>query len=96
MNEYDRGDVAHLTCAFTDAGGTATDPTTVTLRTRDGGGGTAIYLYSQSQVQNAGTGSYYKDLSVDVAGHWHYRWEGTGACATVAEGVFYVRPSNVI
>lgn len=87
---YDIGDLARVTGTFSVAG-VATDPTTITLTITDPSLNAASYTYALSQVTKSSTGIYYKDISVDEAGLWRYKWAGTGACESVEEGVFYVR-----
>jgi hypothetical protein len=82
--------------AFTDVTGTAADPTTVVLEILKPSGTTLTYNYP---TQGAGdglltketTGRYYRDLSLDTAGLWHWTLSGTGTVETSEQGAFYVR-----
>lgn len=78
-NAYWKNQVVRLSCTFA-VGGAATDPTTVTLIVKDPSGTSDTYTYALSQVTKSGTGAYYKDVTLDEAGPWHYHWYGTGAC----------------
>lgn len=86
------GDLVRVSAEFT-VSGTATDPSTVTLKVKDPSGTTATYTYAGSTVTKAGTGSYYKDVSASTAGRWLYRWEGTGTAQAAEESAFDVEPS---
>lgn len=83
---YDVGDVATLTASFTDAAGSAADPTSVTLTVQAPDGTQATPTPTSSVV-----GTWTADVSVTQAGVWWYRFEGTGAVAAAAEGSLLVR-----
>lgn len=92
---YDRGDSVRATATFTVAS-VNTDPTTIKLKIRNPAGlvTTYTYLVDVALVRSA-TGIYYLDFTLDSAGTWYTRWEGTGTCAavdettvTVQQGVF--------
>lgn len=91
---YDIGDLVRVTGTFT-VGGTATDPTTITLKVMNPAGTTTTYTYALSQVTKSATGIYYKDVSPDTRGVWMYEWTGTGTCQAVDEGEFWVKDSRV-
>lgn len=93
-NVYDRGDLVRITGTFTVAG-TATDPTTVTLKVKDPSGNVDTYTYALSQVTKSSTGVYYKDISLDEAGYWYYQWTGTGTVESVDEDYLVVRSRQV-
>jgi len=90
---YDIGDVVRFTGTFTNVSGTVTDPTTVTLSIKSPSAITS-YTYAGGAVTKSGTGVYYKDVSLDAQGTWYWRWVGTGAVATAAEGFVVVRDSE--
>jgi hypothetical protein len=92
---YDKGDLVRLSVAFTNSAGTATDPTTVTLKVKAPGTALATYTYALGQVTKSATGSYYKDVSLNASGRWWYRWEGTGAVETAEEGWLEVREQRL-
>jgi hypothetical protein len=83
------------TTPFADSAGTATDPTTVTLRVREPDGTTTSYTYAGGDVTKAGAGDFYKDVSVDAAGVWAWEWVGTGTVAAAHSGAFRVAVSAV-
>lgn len=80
--------------AFTDAAGTATDPSTsVTLQVVKPGGTSTTYTYSGSPALfKETTGRYYVDVILDASGLWSYRLLGVGtSIQTAAEGQLHVR-----
>lgn len=81
-NLYSKNQTVRITGTFT-VSGTATDPTTVTLKVQDPSGNEDTYTYALSQVTKSAVGIYYKDLALDEVGRWFYAWVGTG---TVAAG----------
>lgn len=95
MTTYDIGDQVRVTATLTDLAGTATDPTAVTLTVRKPDGTSTSYTYGAGTVTKSATGVYYKDVDVDQAGEWNYRWTGTGALVVAEEGQFYVRARRV-
>lgn len=90
MAVYDVGDSVRVTGTFTVAS-VVTDPTTVTLEVKDPSGNVATYTYALSEVTRSGTGVFYKDLTIDEAGIWTYRWSGTGAVVSAGEEWLEVR-----
>jgi hypothetical protein len=92
-NIYDIGDVARVTMTFT-VDDVNTDPTTITLKVKDPTGNKTTYTYALAEVTRSAAGIYYKDISIDEAGQWYYRWEGTGAVETAEENYFMVRESE--
>lgn len=93
---YDKGDLITLTGTFTNAGGTATDPTTITLKVKKPGTALATYTYALSQVTKTSTGVYTRNTSLDTVGTWWYRWEGTGTVEAAVEGWFEVREPRAV
>lgn len=73
----------------------ATDPTTVTLKTKSPSGAVSTYTYALSQVTKSATGVYYKDVQLTEAGTWQYRWSGTGAVASEDWSTLEVEPEWV-
>ncbi len=93
MNTYTLGQVVHLTASFA-VSGTATDPGTVSLITRDPGGAEITYTYGGvGTIVRDSTGNYHQDVTPDKSGTWGYRWVSTGVCASAAEGSFYLNIS---
>ena len=94
-NTYDIGDVVRLTGTFT-VSGSATDPTTITLKVKPGGGTLLSYTYAAGEITKSTTGVYYKDIPITAAGVWYYNWTSTGAVATAEEGFFFVREKQTV
>lgn len=93
----DIGDVVRIRTSpvFANALGVATDPTTVTLTVREPNGTTTAYTYGAGQLTKAGTGDYYRDVTITAAGRWAWEFIGTGIVAAGASGSFRVRESAV-
>lgn len=91
-NNYDIGDAVRVSVAFT-SNGSAADPTAVALKVQDPSGNEDTYTYALGQVTKDSTGNYHKDVTVDEAGTWFYRWTGTGVVVAASEGNFVVRRS---
>ena len=89
-NAYAVGARVRLSVTFTNSAGTAADPTTVTVKYRNGPSGavtTKVYV-TDSEVVRTGTGAYYIDVSVSAEGVWYYRWTATGTVVAADEDVF--------
>lgn len=93
VNTYDKGDKVRVQATFT-VSDVNTDPTTVTLKVKNPAGVTSTYTYALAEITKSATGIYYKDLSVDDDGIYHYRFEGTGTCEAASEHKFEVRKSE--
>lgn len=91
--EYDIGDGVRLSIAFT-VNDVATDPTTITLKTKDPTPTTTTYTYALAEVTKDSTGNYHKDITVSTSGTWYYRWIGTGTVIAATEDIFYVKLSQ--
>ncbi len=94
-NQYQRNQTVRITGTFT-VSGTATDPTTVTLKVKDPAGTVSTYTYAEAQITKDGTGNYHKDVALTLEGYYYYRWEGTGAVAAADEDYLVVLPSEVL
>jgi hypothetical protein len=96
VNEYHVGDLVRLTATFTNAAGSATDPTTVTCLVKlrhVHGAATQSYTYAGGTVIKDATGVYHVDVSPTTEGTWDYRWIGTGTVQAADEGAFRVPES---
>lgn len=93
MNFYDKGQTVRIYGYFT-AGDMLTDPETVTLQVQTPGGIETTYSYAEGLVNRAAAGKYYRDVRLDEAGFWFYRWTGKGAAPAAKEAVLAVRPSQ--
>lgn len=66
-------------------GGTATDPTTISLAVTTPSGTTTTYTYAAAQITKNGTGDYQKLIDCSEDGDWIAVWTGTGTAADVQE-----------
>ncbi len=80
------GDSANLTKTFTDSGGDAADPTTVSLTVTTPVGVATTYTYAGGQITKSGTGVYTKAITSTEAGTWRYVWSGAGAVVDTDPG----------
>ena len=87
---YDRGDSVRSTVTFTVSAAN-TDPSTITfLYKKPSGLITSLVYPTDAAVVKSATGIYYCDVSLDSAGTWYTRWEGTGACVATDEATLTV------
>jgi hypothetical protein len=94
-NTYDIGDLVRVTGTFT-VSGTATDPTTITLKVLPPGSAVLTYTYALSEVTKSATGVYYKDIPITSSGTWYYRWISTGTVVSAGEEYFHVRVAQAV
>lgn len=67
MNQYQRGDLVRTTATFTNLGGTATDPTTVTATVTNPAGSATAYVYgTDAALVKSATGVYYVDVDANL------------------------------
>ena len=91
MATYDLGDVVRITGTWTDSGGTATDPGTVSFQYTDPNGTATTYTYpTDAEVVKSDTGIYYTDISADNEGVYIWRWISTGDGQAADSGQFWV------
>lgn len=92
---YDVGDTVRLKATFKDIGGTASDPTTITLRVKDPSGNIDSYTYADADLTKSATGVFYYDLALDESGTWVYEFTSTGTPALMEDDDFVVEPVMV-
>ena len=89
------GDQESVTITIT-VGGTATDPTDLTLELKDPSGNTTTYTYSSAEITKDSTGVYSKTLpAYDEAGRWLREWQATGTVAGVYSAYTDVNPQAI-
>lgn len=79
MTIYQVGETVRITATITDSGGSASDPSTTTIKIVDPAGTTKV---SDSAMTNPSVGSYYYDYAIPSAsneGEWMYNVTGTGS-----------------
>lgn len=91
---YDKDEPRRIEVAFTNADGTATDPTTVRFQITKPSGAVITEVYGESPssiVPSGSTGGYYRDVTLDEVGRWYGRWVGEGTVQVVEEFQFSVK-----
>lgn len=97
ISVYQKGDLARVSAAFTNSGGTPIDPTGLSLFVTRPSGVTVEYVYgTDAEVQKDSTGNYHADIDADAAGQWLWKWESTGTGQAAEHGEFMVEPSAFI
>ena len=94
---YYVGSLVRCSVVFTNAAGSAVDPTTVVFTYLGPGGQTDSYTYGTDvELVRASTGNYYVDVSAFAAGTWQTRCTGAGTVGQAAvQDSFEVLPLNV-
>lgn len=93
-NTYDIGDVVRCSVAFTNAAGTAIDPSVVRAKIETPLGVETTYVYgTDAEVVKDSTGNYHIDVEPDAPGIWKYRFEGATSNKGAGETTFSVRRS---
>lgn len=99
MTDIQPGTAIRLAVAFTNASGSAADPTTVKLKIRPKGGTERTFVHgTDAELVKDSTGSYHLDYTVpniapDRGMNFYYTWIGTGTVAVVKSGTFNVSDS---
>ena|SRR3990167_11559489 len=93
---FDIGDRFRVTGTFTNAAGTAADPTSVKFYYKTPAGVVASRSYATSTtVVKSATGVYYSDVVSTDDGYYAWRWSSTGSIIATVEGITYVRERMV-
>ena len=96
MNIHHLGTTVRITGAFTDAGGAAVDPDTISLTVRDPSGNETTYTYGGlGTIAKDSVGNYHQDVTTDEEGFWYYEWQGTGTSIATDEKAFFVSAGEV-
>ena len=83
------GQLVRVYAYFRDIAGALSDPTAVTSKSQNPAGTETTKAYgTDAEVIKVGTGVYYRDLDVDRAGTWYWRWNGGGVLQAADEGHF--------
>lgn len=91
---FDIGDAVTVSATFTDRDGAAADPSTVTLRIKKPDD-TVTVVNQGSLTNESAVGAWSYTVTIDQAGQWWVRWEGTGTVTAAEEEMFYVRARKV-
>lgn len=73
--------------------GVLTDPTTISVKVLDPTGTETTYTYPGG-LSKSGTGSYYKEISSNEDGEYHYLWLGTGTVEAADENYYIIDHSK--
>lgn len=89
------GTAVTTTATFTNAAGSPTDPTTITLKFQGGTGSTTSWTYADDQLTRVSTGVYSATIDTTgdtygTSGTWTVEWLGTGNLAAVSAVTFQV------
>jgi hypothetical protein len=86
---YYVGNLVRATGTFTNAAGTATDPSVVRCKYRDPSGNVTSLLYgTDAALVKSATGIYYVDIDADELGVWNFRFYSTGTGQAANEDTF--------
>lgn len=90
------GTLVTITATFESETGTATDPTTITLKYAQGRASYPVttWVYQGAgSITRDGTGVYVAELdTTGLPGTWVGEWIGTGACQVTQSFSFLVQP----
>jgi hypothetical protein len=89
MTTGERGDLFRISVAFTNSGGTATDPTTVTFTVVEPDSAVTSYVYPATIVKDS-TGNYHLDWTAAKDGEHDIYFAGTGTVQRVYHDRFHV------
>jgi hypothetical protein len=73
------------------------DPTVVYLKVMNPDGSIDSYEYyagHTADIQHPSTGVYYKEITSDQSGEWHYEWRGTGNVVAADEDYYIIEHSK--
>lgn len=91
INTYSLGGLLRVAGLFANIAGTAIDPSVVKFKYRAPTGDTVTYTYGTDvQLVKDSVGNYHVDLSLDIAGTWHYKFYSTGTGQAADESQFTV------
>ena len=91
---FDVGDVAYIQTIVTNSGGTVVDPSEVLLYLAPPTGSVGTFSLSGGHIGHPGTGTFYYNGTVTVAGYWNVRWVGTGAADFADQSRYFARGIN--
>ena len=95
---YLEGQAIRFSASFTDIGGSAVDPGTVTFAYKDPAGAVTDLVYgTDAAVVRDSAGHYHVDLTaLTNAGEYWYRWHSTGNGQAAEERTFEIVESEVV
>jgi hypothetical protein len=93
---YDIGDLVKVSVRFINPRGKELDPAAVSLLVKSPDGVTTTYTYSGGAVTRDKLGCFHRNITIDQAGQWFYRFVGTGGGQAAGEKGFYVNASEFV
>lgn len=99
VGQYDLNDMARFTATFVGTDGiTVVSPSQVFLLVKNPLGTVATYLSGAAgaSISILGAGAYARDMSLEIAGDWFYRWQATGVGQSAEEWRITVRTSSIL
>jgi hypothetical protein len=95
MNVYEIDTLVKVASAFTQLGGAAVDPTTVTLYVRDPTG--AESTTPMGSLSHDGVGVFSCGINANISGVWTYKFQAAGNVETTSPDTrFLVQSSRLI
>lgn len=95
VNTYQLGDLVRCSGPFTNAAGTAIDPTAVLFEVKDPAGTLTTYTYgTDAELVRDSAGNYHVDVDANLPGTWYYRFYSTGTGQAADEASFIVETSQ--
>lgn len=91
---YDIGDKVTLTATFRNRAEALVDPSEIACRIKRPDG--TVTVLAIGDLTRLSLGVWERDVVVDQAGVWHYRFEATGNIQTAGEERFRVRESAIV
>lgn len=86
---FDIGDYIRIDATFV-SGSSLIDPTVVNLEIREPNGTRTVFVYPATVFKKS-LGIFYRDVYMNDAGQWWYRWYASGTIISEEEQYFYVR-----
>lgn len=73
-------------------------PSSIYLFVKNPLGTTATYLFGAvgASIASIGVGAFARDISLELAGDWIYRWQATGVGQSAEEWKLTVRTSQIL
>lgn len=99
VDRYDLYDMFRQTATFVSTDlTTAADPSTILFLVKNPLGTVSTYSYGAAgaSIVRTGVGAYLRDQTLDVAGSWFYRAQGTGGVQAADEWSLLVDQSWVL
>lgn len=91
---YDKGDVLRVQGVYTNAAGTAIDPSVPMFSVKTPAGTVTTYTYpTDAQLVRLSAGTYYLDVRFTLSGYWTVRMHSSGTGEASEEREYVVKQS---